>query len=123
MFFWSFYLIVDAAIDTSFGVAVADHSAAFFMIIITFVFGWCLCSLSFYHCWLISNHLTTNEHIKESGVAERRGLCFNLRQLYCTDVPPPNIDLHGPPTHLGDSMESLDMMETGRHYDRNIRQI
>lgn len=40
---------------------------AFIELIVSFAFGWCLWSLSGYHCFLLSQNMTTNEQIKQTG--------------------------------------------------------
>lgn len=50
--------------NSSFGVAVGNNPVAGVLILFTFMLSWCLCSLAGYHVWLISQDMTTNEHVK-----------------------------------------------------------
>ena len=57
-------LVVTKALHSSFSDAVGAEPVAAVLVLFTFMMGWCLCSLSWYHIWLIGQDLTTNEHIK-----------------------------------------------------------
>jgi len=64
------------------------------IMIFCFLMGWCLCSLTCFHCHLIANDQTTNERIKsEARTRENPGYCSNLRDMFCVPVPPSKIDL------------------------------
>jgi len=64
VFICSIYLVISKAQDLGFSGAVADQPLAGVLTLFTFMLGWCLCSLSCYHLWLIGQGMTTNEHIK-----------------------------------------------------------
>jgi hypothetical protein len=91
--------VVREASDIGLTDAVSEHPVATVEVVVAFSFGWCLCSLSGYHCYLLSNSMTTNEHIKRTNVrVEDRGFWDNARDLFCTPVPPSRIQLRKPAT-------------------------
>lgn len=60
----SVILVGKAAAASTFSQGIAEQPFAAVLTLFTFMVGWCLCSLSWYHVWLIGQDMTTNEHIK-----------------------------------------------------------
>lgn len=60
----SVILVGKAAAASNFSQGIAEQPFAAVLTLFTFMVGWCLCSLSWYHVWLIGQDMTTNEHIK-----------------------------------------------------------
>lgn len=92
---WSVYKIAVDAAGSSFSESVGDNPAAFVEVIVCFIFGWCLCSLSGYHCWIMGQNLTTAEQITDRGVARREvGCCAACTHLFFdSPVPESRINL------------------------------
>jgi len=68
VFICALYLIITRTLDnSSFVNTISEQPVAMIQIVVTFLFGWCLCSLAGYHVFLISQGITTNEHIKGSA--------------------------------------------------------
>lgn len=81
-------VIADAA-TSSLSDSVGNNPAAFLMLIVTFVFGWCLWSLSGYHCFVMSQGLTTAENLTRNRrgndvVAENIGCCGACARIFFT---------------------------------------
>jgi len=102
VFFWSLFLFIRDAVSSSFVASLEDNPVAAIEVVVSFGFGWCLCGLSWYHCFLISQNITTNEHIKELHHAppqetpQDEGTIVNCYRVLCAAVPPSAIDLRAP---------------------------
>jgi hypothetical protein len=69
----SLALLITETSSSSFAEAISSQPVAACLAMFTLMLGWCLCSLSWYHVWLIGQDLTTNEHIKlQRGELEPR---------------------------------------------------
>lgn len=103
IFVCSLTVIIRHAMSSSLFEAVMANGAAMYLIIFGFLIGWCLCSLTSYHFYLISIDLTTNEDMKYFGMHSSavqhgsgpmcRERCFDL---CCGEIVSSEIDLHAP---------------------------
>ena len=98
------YSIIARAAQSDFFTAVGENYAAMYLILASFIFGWCVCGLASFHCYLISSGMTTNEEIlqRRSGgarvaAAEPTGDC-NSRcdAALCSPLTPTEIHLLQP---------------------------
>lgn len=97
VFFWSFFLVIDDAVNSSFLESLSNNVVATIEVIVSFAFAWCICSLCTYHCYLIAQNITTAEHLKEVGVVDtEHSLCENCCNVFCTPLPPSRINLRQP---------------------------
>lgn len=91
--FWSSWLVIGDAIDNGLSNAVSQNLTASIEILISFFFGWCLCSLSGFHCYLIATNTTTNEQIKGTGLENDASCSGNCSHFFCDPVPRSKIHL------------------------------
>ena len=64
VFITSVALVWSKSAQVSLFNALSDNGTAFYLIVTTFLFGWCLWSLTGFHMYLITSGLTTNEEMK-----------------------------------------------------------
>lgn len=98
VFFWSGFYLIREAVDHSLANSLADNPIAAVELVVSFVFGWCLCSLSMYHVYLISENKTTNEDIKLGNRPgnEAPSFCTSCYDLFCSPMPESLINLRAP---------------------------
>jgi palmitoyltransferase ZDHHC9/14/18 len=100
--FLSGYWLISRAVESGgFNQAVKANPIALVLLIFCFILSWCLLSLAGYHCWLVSNHLTTNQHIKQGDSisarnSTRKGCFSNFYSLCLTPIPASLINLREP---------------------------
>mmetsp|Transcript_13523 Transcript_13523/g.20301 ORF Transcript_13523/g.20301 Transcript_13523/m.20301 type:complete len:298 (-) Transcript_13523:106-999(-) len=108
-------LVLNAAINNE-----TLPSSTVLVSIILILFTGCLgVSLSGFagmHCMLITQGITTNEMIKGRAVENKKSCAQNCYKVYCTKIPPPNIDLQGPKykeidTEIGNPVEEKEIGE------------
>lgn len=104
--FWSLFLLVRDAVRDDLSTSVSDNPFAAILVLVAFSFAWCLCSLSSYHCYLLAEGFTTNEHLNKRDRVANAGFWYNFSQLFCTPVPESRIDLRGPPPSAEDPRRS-----------------
>ena len=109
IFIGALYWLITAATKSSVFEAASANVACIYLLLAGFLFGWCLCGLTSFHMYLISNGMTTNEEIKRSrapgGQAAAQIAAADGEQRDCTDrfsialaseLPPSRIDLLAP---------------------------
>jgi hypothetical protein len=123
------YVIIARASQSDIFTAVSENPAAMYLVMASFTFGWCVCGLASYHCFLISAGLTTNEEhklkrhndrhpnhhheiqVSEEDRARAEADCGTRFQMaLCTQPPPAEIHLLRPvvePTLSQAAMEWL----------------
>ena len=101
IFFSSISILVIKSNGSDLVEAASNNGAAFYLVVATFIFGWCLGSLSGFHLYLVSIGLTTNEEIKFARKSGRdtvpgfteKGCLDNWNETFCFPIPDSQIDL------------------------------
>ena len=72
VFVVSLYSLIEAGVTDALSDSLGQHIVAIVEVVFCFVTGWCFVSLSSYHCYLIAEHTTTNQHIKQQRAQRQR---------------------------------------------------
>jgi hypothetical protein len=101
-----------------FSECIKENLIASFQIVLLFLLLWCIGSLCGYHCFLIAEDTTTNEHLNKTQRYDRRsaGACTlvrNLWRLLTTPKPPSllpaNVQAHA--VHSETSISGTEMVQ------------
>lgn len=93
-----------------------EGAVALGLLVFFFIFAWCLIGLSGYHCYLISNDMTTNEDIKgfyNNRRTEAKKPCTDsFKAIFLSPVPKSLFDLTSPVSGSRPLVSSVDEEHT-----------